>query len=103
VLKIDPKTGKVLKKIARDRLVTGVSFVDGEVWHASLSGKADEPAPMLHRLDPSSLEERERYPLPETMIVSGLEIDPDQHAFWAGGGSSASIRLITRPKTKARG
>jgi outer membrane protein assembly factor BamB len=100
VLKIEPKTGKVLKKIARDRFVTGVSFVDGEVWHASSSGK-DEDGAMLHRLDPESLEERERYPLP--MFVSGLEIDPTKRAFWAGGGDEGNVRLIARPQSKARG
>jgi glutamine cyclotransferase len=103
VLKVDPKTGKVLKKIACDRLVTGVSFVDHELWHGSVSGDAERPAGMLHRLDPESLVEYERYPLPEAMWVSGLEIDPSKRAFWAGGHHGGTVRVIERPKTKARG
>jgi hypothetical protein len=104
VLKVDPKTGAVLKKIPRDRMITGVSFVDGELWYGSVSGDEQRPAAMLHQVDPETLEERGRYAYPETMWISGLEIDPGKRSFWAGGHVNGTVRVLSRPdKARARG
>jgi hypothetical protein len=100
VLKVDPKTGQVKKKIARDRLVTGVSFAEGELWHGSVSGDQQSPAAMLHRLDPETLEERGRYPLPDTMWISGLERDPKSRRFWAGGHVKGVLRVLAMPTSR---
>ena len=35
---IDPETGAILRTIESNRFVTGVTWVDGELWHAT--GKA---------------------------------------------------------------
>src|SRR5262245_19971275 len=41
IRKIDPATGKVLRTIASDRLVTGVSWVEGELWHGTAEGTGE--------------------------------------------------------------
>ena len=35
---IDPETGKILRTIESKRFVTGVSWVDGELWHGGRNG-----------------------------------------------------------------
>src|SRR3546814_2764082 len=35
---IDPETGAVLRTIESNRVVTGVTWVDGELWHGTLEG-----------------------------------------------------------------
>ncbi|HXU02333.1 MAG TPA: glutamine cyclotransferase, partial [Polyangia bacterium] len=37
---IDATTGKLLKTLRTDRFVTGVSFVDGELWHGTWEDNA---------------------------------------------------------------
>jgi glutamine cyclotransferase len=32
---IDPETGAILRTIESNRFVTGVTWVDGELWHAT--------------------------------------------------------------------
>src|SRR5688572_2107396 len=44
---VDPKTGAVLRTIESNRFVTGVSWVDGELWHATWEGDESE----LRRID----------------------------------------------------
>ncbi|TGR16341.1 glutamine cyclotransferase, partial [Mesorhizobium sp. M8A.F.Ca.ET.197.01.1.1] len=36
---IDPETGKVIRTIESKRVVTGVTWVDGELWHATWEGE----------------------------------------------------------------
>src|SRR5580693_8782302 len=45
---VDPDTGKILRTIESDRFVTGVTWVDGELWHATLEGGESD----LRRIDP---------------------------------------------------
>ena len=47
---IDPETGKVLRTIESNRFVTGVTWVDGEMWHATWENDASE----LRRVDPKT-------------------------------------------------
>ena len=35
ILELDPRSGNVLSEVVSDRFVTGVSFSDGELWHAT--------------------------------------------------------------------
>ena len=35
---IDPQTGAILRTIESNRFVTGVTWIDGELWHATLEG-----------------------------------------------------------------
>src|SRR5262249_42973211 len=36
---VDPETGAVLRTIESNRFVTGVTWVDGELWHATWEGE----------------------------------------------------------------
>src|SRR5919106_358996 len=35
---VDPQTGAVLRTIESNRFVTGVTWIDGELWHATWEG-----------------------------------------------------------------
>jgi outer membrane protein assembly factor BamB len=99
VLKVDPKTGTIVKRIQRDRFVTGVSFADGALWHGSVSDDKGKPAGMLHCLDPETGKEQARFPYPDSMWVSGLELDAkNKRTFWAGGHEGGVLRVLALPK-----
>jgi glutamine cyclotransferase len=88
---IDPETGAILRTIESNRFVTGVTWVDGELWHATWEGDESE----LRRVDPESSEVHERLALPEGVLVSGLESD-GRDLFFCGGGGSGKIRAVRR-------
>jgi glutamine cyclotransferase len=90
---IDPRTGAILRTIACNRFVTGVTFVDGELWHGTWEGEESE----LRRLDPRSGEVLESLEMPPGIGVSGLESDGDDQ-FFCGGGTSGKVRAVRRPK-----
>jgi streptogramin lyase len=92
---IDPETGKVLRTIASDRFVTGVSWVDGDLWHATWEGDESE----LRRIDPKTGEALERLEMPPGVGISGLESDGSDR-FYCGGGPSGKLRAVRRPKRK---
>jgi len=89
---VDPETGKVLRTIESDRFVTGVSWVDQELWHGTWEGEVSE----LRQIDPDSGEVLRRLGLPEGVNVSGLESDGGQ-LFYCGGGNSGKVRVVRRP------
>lgn len=89
---VDPETGKVLGTIETDRFVTGVTWVDGELWHGTWENDESD----LRRIDPSSGEVLERLDMPAGTGVSGLECDGGDR-FFCGGGDSAKLRVIRRP------
>src|SRR5215470_8514715 len=68
---IDAETGTVLRTIESDRFVTGVSWVNGQLWHATL--EADESE--IRRVNPETGEVLERLELPAGVAVSGMEVD----------------------------
>jgi glutamine cyclotransferase len=90
---IDPETGAILRTIASDRFVTGVTWVDGELWHATWDTDESE----LRRIDPYSGDVLERIDMPAGVGVSGLESDGGDHLF-CGGGSSGKVRTVRRPR-----
>src|SRR5580704_2442520 len=45
---VDPQTGAILRTIESNRFVTGVSWVDGELWHGTWEGDESD----LRRIDP---------------------------------------------------
>jgi glutamine cyclotransferase len=93
---IDPQTGAILRTIESNRFVTGVTWVDGELWHATLEGDESE----LRRVDPGTGEVLESLAMPPGVGVSGLESDgADQ--FFCGGGKSGKVRAVRRPKPAA--
>ncbi|HVJ37437.1 MAG TPA: glutamine cyclotransferase [Stenotrophomonas sp.] len=92
---IDPQTGRILRTIESDRFVTGVSWVDQELWHGTWEGEQSE----LRQIDPDSGEVLRRLGLPEGVGVSGLESDGDA-LFYCGGGNSGKVRVVRRPACK---
>jgi glutamine cyclotransferase len=95
ILCIDPDTGEVLRSIESDRFVTGVSWVDGELWHATWEGDESE----LRRLEPKSGAVLERLRMPEGTNISGLESD-GKDTFFCGGGGSGTVRAVRRPRKR---
>ncbi|MEO8998440.1 MAG: PQQ-binding-like beta-propeller repeat protein [Rhodanobacter sp.] len=93
---IDPETGAILRTIACDRFVTGVSWVDGELWHATWEGDESE----VRHIDPATGEVLESLQMPAGVGVSGLESNGGDR-FFCGGGGSGKITAIRRPKTRA--
>lgn len=89
---IDPSTGEILRSLASDRFVTGVSWVDDELWHATWEGDESE----LRRIDPADGSVLERLRLPDGIGVSGLESD-GASLFYCGGGNSGKLRAVRRP------
>ena len=92
---IDPETGAILRTIESNRFVTGVTWVDGELWHATWEGDQSE----IRHIDPKSGKVLERLTMPEGVWVSGLESD-GADLFYAGGGSSGKVRAVRRPKRR---
>ena len=94
IYQVDPETGAVLRTIESDRFVTGVTWVDGELWHGTWQNEASD----VRRIDPETGEVLERLEMPAGTAVSGLESDKGDR-FFCGGGSSGKVRAIRRPKT----
>jgi glutamine cyclotransferase len=91
---IDPETGAILRTIESNRFVTGVTWIDGELWHGAWEGDESD----LRRVDPRTGEVLERLEMPAGVIVTGLEADGGDR-FYCGGGKSGKIRAVRRPKT----
>jgi glutamine cyclotransferase len=89
---IDPETGAVLRTIESNRFVTGVTWVDGELWHGTWEGDQSD----LRRIDPQTGEVLERVEMPPGVGVSGLESDGGER-FFCGGGKSGMVRAVRRP------
>jgi len=89
---VDPETGALLRTIASDRFVTGVTWVDGELWHATWEGQESE----LRHVDPENGAVLEQVDLPRGVKVSGLESDGG--ATFYCGGENGKLRAIRRPR-----
>lgn len=94
--RIDPETGKILRTIDAQRFVTGVTWVDGDLWHGTWEGDESD----LRRIDPQTGEVLEKIDMPPGVGVSGLESDGGER-FFCGGGSSAKVRVVRRPRRTA--
>ena len=90
---IDPQTGALLRTIEFNRFVTGVTWIDGELWHGTWEGDESD----LRRVDPRTREVLERIEMPPGMGVSGLESDGGDQ-FFCGGGRSGKVRAVRRPR-----
>jgi glutamine cyclotransferase len=93
---IDPDTGAILRTIDSKRVVTGVTWVDGELWHGTWEGDDSD----LRRLDPRTGEVLETLEMPTGVGVSGLESD-GRDRFFCGGGTSGKVRAVRRPRQGA--
>lgn len=89
---VDPQTGAVLRTIESNRFVTGVTWVDGDLWHGIWEGEENA----LRRIDPQTGEVREQLDMPAGVNVSGLESDGADR-FFCGGARSGRIRTVRRP------
>jgi len=90
---VDPDTGRVIRTIESDRFVTGVTWVDGQLWHGTWQGDESD----IRRIDPMSGVVLERLEMPPGTGVSGLESD-GADLFYAGGGASGKVRAVRRPR-----
>ena len=90
---VDPQTGAILRTIESNRFVTGVTWVDGELWHGTWEGDESD----LRRVDPGTGEVLESLELPPGVGVSGLESD-GRDQFFCGGGRSGKVRAVRRPR-----
>lgn len=91
--RIDPATGAILRTIESNRFVTGVTWVDGELWHGTWDGDESD----IRRIDPDSGAVLERLEMPSGTGVSGMESD-GADLFYCGGGPSGKVRAVRRPK-----
>jgi glutamine cyclotransferase len=96
IYQIDPETGAVLRTIESNRYVTGVTWVDGELWHATLENDVSD----LRRVDPGTGQVLEQLDLPAGVTVSGLESDGADR-FYCGGGRSGKLRAVRRPQRRS--
>jgi glutamine cyclotransferase len=90
---VDPQTGKILRTIESNRFVTGVTWIDGQLWHATWEGDESD----LRRVDPRTGEVLEQLEMPPGVGVSGLESDGGDR-FFCGGGGSGKVRAVRRPR-----
>ena len=90
---VDPQTGTILRTIETSRFVTGVTWIDGELWHGTWEGDESD----LRRIDPRTGEVLESLEMPLGVGVSGLESDGSDQ-FYCGGGSSGRVRVVRRPR-----
>ena len=96
IYQVDPQTGEILRTIESNRFVTGVTWVDGELWHATWEGDESD----LRRIDARTGEVLERLEMPSGVYVSGLESDGGDQ-FFCGGGRSGKVRAVRRPRKSA--
>jgi glutamine cyclotransferase len=95
---IDPETGAIIRTIESNRFVTGVTWVDGELWHGTWEGDDSD----VRRVDPRTGEVLERLEMPAGVGVSGLESDGGDR-FYCGGGKSGKVRVVRRPRRVSAG
>lgn len=93
---VDPETGAVLRTIESNRFVTGVTWIDGELWHGTWENEQAE----LRRIDPDTGEVLDQLDMPAGIAVSGIDSDGRDRIF-CGGSGSGKIRVVRRPKRSA--
>jgi len=92
---VDPESGKVLRTIHSDRFVTGVTWLDGNLWHATWEGDESE----LRCVDADTDLVKEKIRMPEGVNISGLESD-GREQFFCGGGKAGKLRVVRRAKPR---
>ncbi|WP_163360554.1 glutaminyl-peptide cyclotransferase, partial [Klebsiella aerogenes] len=74
---IDPQTGAILRTIESKRMVTGVTWVDGELWH----GTWEQDQSDVRRIDPATGNVLTILDMPAGTGVCGLESDGGDQFF----------------------
>lgn len=95
---IDPETGSILRTIESNRVVTGVTWIEGELWHGTWEGDESD----IRRVAPETGEVLEKIEMPSGTGVSGLESD-GRDQFFCGGGNSGKVRAVRRPRRGSKG
>jgi hypothetical protein len=95
---VDPETGAILRTLESNRFVTGVTWVDGELWHGTWESETSD----LRRIDPATGKVLESLEMPPGTAVSGLESDGGDR-FFCGGGNSGKLRAVQRPRRDTAG
>jgi glutamine cyclotransferase len=98
IYQIDPENGAILRTIESNRFVTGVTWVDGDLWHATWEGDESD----LRHIDPGTGEVLEKLEMPLGVYISGLESDGGDQ-FFCGGGKTGKLRVVRRPKKRVKG
>ena len=80
---VDPETGVILRTIESNRFVTGVTWVDGELWHGTWEGEESD----VRRIDPRTGEVLEQLDMPPGVFVSGMESDGGRSSLVEVGGA----------------
>lgn len=97
ILQINPETGAIIRTIESNRIVTGVTWVDGELWHGTWEENDESD---VRRIDPQTGEVLESLEMPAGLGVSGLESDGGDR-FFCGGGRTGKVRILRRPKRES--
>src|SRR5258708_4635587 len=92
---IDPQTGVILRTIESNRFVTGVTWVDGELWHGTWEGDDAD----VRRIDPETGEVLERLDMPPGMGVSGLA-PQSSDPFFSRSRPTPHVRALPRPRRR---
>ena len=95
VHQVDPQNGALVRTLQSDRCVTGVTWVQGELWHGTLVDDTSE----LREIDPQSGTVRRRIALPRGTLVSGLESNGSDVLF-CGGATSGKLRAVRRSERR---
>jgi hypothetical protein len=95
VHQVDPDSGAIVRTLLSDRFVTGVTWVQGELWHGTLVDDRSE----LREIDPQSGAVRRRIALPQGTLVSGLESNGTDVLF-CGGSTSGKLRAVRRSERR---
>jgi glutamine cyclotransferase len=97
IYQIDPESGAIIRTIESNRFVTGVTWVDGELWHGTWEGDDSD----IRRIDPHGGTVLDRMEMPRGTGVSGLESDGG-NLFYCGGGAAGVVRAVRRPARKGK-
>lgn len=89
--RIDATTGKLLKTLQSDRHVTGITCVDGQLWH----GTWEDGVAELRRLDSATGRVLQTLEMPPGEGVSGLE--GRGNLLFCGGIKRPIVRAVKRP------
>jgi outer membrane protein assembly factor BamB len=87
--KVDAKTGEVVKTLMSDRFVTGVTVVDGALWHGASND--DKPCELRRLAPDGTVEETLAVPVSSIAGVEGV----GDEGFWCGG-EKGRLRLVRR-------
>lgn len=87
--KVDAKTGAIVKTLTSDRFVTGVSCVEGALWHAA-SGDG-KPCELRRLASDGTVEESLTVPV---KTIAGVE-GTGNGDFWCAG-EKGKLRLVRR-------